>query len=344
MGNAFNKEIVRSIQQSAGRFIAIAIISLLGAGFYAGLRMGAPDMHLGGDEFFDGGNLYDLSVMTTFGLDDGSLDILKGVEGVRGVMPVYRAEAMVQIGESSYAACIESFPVDSARESDTSDGLNAVSDDENYLNRPLLVEGSWPASGDSGECVVGVDGAKSLGISLGDSISIEKVSGGGKVSETFARDRFTVVGFVNSAAYASKDTLGTTDLGTGSIELYAYVDASAFDDGLPYSIAYLTIPAARDLIWGTPDYDAAIAVVRQRLEDVSDRLADARLDSVNEDLHFRSRDCSRTFRPPSTGPTSWNRPMSSYSTAPKTRALHRSNPMPTESRRSPHSSRSCSSW
>ena len=77
--SAFNKEIVRSITQSAGRFAAIAIISLLGAGFYAGLRMSAPDMRIAGDEFFDGANLYDISVMTTLGVDDGNLAALQHV-------------------------------------------------------------------------------------------------------------------------------------------------------------------------------------------------------------------------------------------------------------------------
>ena len=76
MGKAFNKETVRSITQSAGRFAAIAIISLLGAGIYAGLRLGAPDMRVAGDDFFDGCNLYDISVITTLGLDDESVSEL----------------------------------------------------------------------------------------------------------------------------------------------------------------------------------------------------------------------------------------------------------------------------
>ena len=75
VNSAFNKEIIRSITQSVGRFAAIAIISLLGAGVYSGLRMAAPDMRLAGDEFFDGTNLYDLCVVTDMGLDDGTLEL-----------------------------------------------------------------------------------------------------------------------------------------------------------------------------------------------------------------------------------------------------------------------------
>lgn len=46
---AFNKDIVRSIRHSLGRFVAIAAIVALGCGFYAGLRMTAPDMKLAAD-------------------------------------------------------------------------------------------------------------------------------------------------------------------------------------------------------------------------------------------------------------------------------------------------------
>ena len=49
---AFNKDIVRSIRHSLGRFVAIAAIVALGCGFYAGLRMTAPDMKLAADAYY----------------------------------------------------------------------------------------------------------------------------------------------------------------------------------------------------------------------------------------------------------------------------------------------------
>ena len=66
--NAFNKELARSISRSLGRFLAIAAIVALGTGFYAGLRMTAPDMKIAADEFFDGTGLMDVRVLSTLGL------------------------------------------------------------------------------------------------------------------------------------------------------------------------------------------------------------------------------------------------------------------------------------
>ena len=157
MASTFNKEITRSIAQSASRFVAIVVISLLGAGFYAGLRMSAPDMRVSGDEFFDGTNLYDISVVTTLGVDDDMVESLRAIEGVGVVMPAHQAHATVRVGESSRAACIESLPLEAARASDTSDGVHAVSSDDDYLNRPILTDGAWPEAVD--ECVVAADAA-----------------------------------------------------------------------------------------------------------------------------------------------------------------------------------------
>ena len=281
MKSAFNKEVVRSIRQSAGRFFAILIISLLGAGFYAGLRMSAPDMRIAGDEFFDGCNLYDIGVMTTLGVDDESLSILREVQGVGEVMPAYRVDAMVQVGENSYAACVESLPLEAARESDTSSGERALSDDDAYLNRPLLVSGAWPNA--DNECVVGAHAADELGIAIGDSVQLTKTTG--ELDDAFSITDLTVVGLVNSPAYAQSDQLGPTTLGSGSLELYLYVSPAVFADDLPYAMAYLTVPAARDLQWESDAYDQAVAVVKGRVQDVADRLADARYDAVKADLH-----------------------------------------------------------
>ena len=278
MANAFNKEIVRSITQSAGRFAAIAIISLLGAGFYAGLRMAAPDMRIAGDDFFDGANLYDISVMTTLGLDDKSVDLLADVEGVGAVMPAYRVDAMILVGENSYAASVESLPVNAAKSSDTSDGTKALSTDEGYLNRPLLLEGAWPSG--KGECVVGAAAAEELGIAVGDTLAVEKATTA--LEDTFAETAFTVVGLVNSPAYASTGQLGVTSLGTGEIELYLYVPEAAFAEDLPYTVAYLTVPDARTHTWDNAAYDRAIDVVQQRVDDIAAKVGLARYNDVRD--------------------------------------------------------------
>ena len=99
---AFRKEVLRSITHSWGRFLAIAVMAALGCGFYAGLRMTGPDMRLAGDEYYDATELCDLRVVSSLGMSDEQVDMLRGVEGVSGVMPAYEADAISQLAGVQY--------------------------------------------------------------------------------------------------------------------------------------------------------------------------------------------------------------------------------------------------
>ena len=98
MRSAFSKDFWRSISHSWGRFLAIAAIVALGAGFYAGLRMTAPDMELAADAYYDGTDLYDIRVLSTMGLADDDIAALEKIEGVGGVMGAYQVDAMSLMG------------------------------------------------------------------------------------------------------------------------------------------------------------------------------------------------------------------------------------------------------
>ena len=279
MASAFAKETIRSITQSIGRFAAIAIISLLGAGFYGGLRMAAPDMRLAGDQFFDAGNLYDISVTTELGADDSTADALRDVKGVKAIMSVRSGDAMAQLGENSHVLRIQSLDVDAALTSDTSDGVHALSQEEGYLNRPLLLEGAWPSEKD--EIVISAHEAKALDVSIGDTVVLEK--GTSDLDDTFTTTEFTVTGFVNSSEYIAMNRYGPTSLGTGEVELYAYAPSAAFAQDCPYAAVCVTVDGARELQWGSASYEAAVGEVRDRIrEEVAARIADERYEAAQK--------------------------------------------------------------
>ncbi len=278
MTGMFNKEIVRSIIHSLGRFLAIAAIVALGTGFYAGLRMTAPDMKLAADEFYDGTNLMDIRVVSTLGLTDEDVGALRHVEGVEAVMPAYETDVMAIIAGEQYATRVHSLP-DAARASDTSDGVHAVSSDADYLNRPLLVEGSWPVN--KGECVLSADLVVSGSTHLGDTVTITE--GTQDVDETLATRTYTIVGYVRSSYYATSSNLGTTTLGTGSIQEFLYVPESEFSDELPYSEAFVTVRGAAGEHAPSKDYDERVAVVMDRIKEIAPEREQARVEQVRGD-------------------------------------------------------------
>ena len=234
MASAFNKEIGRSIRQTMGRFVAIAVIAALGAGFYAGLRMSAPDMKIAADQNFDGTNLMDIRVMSTLGLSDAEIDELRSVEGVEAVMPAYETDAVAEIDGSQYVVRIHSLDVDAARTSDVSDGETARSDDPDYINRLVLTEGDWPD--EPGECVLGEDVVMDTEVAVGDTVVLTE--GTGDLSDTLNVAEFTVTGFARCSYYASPTNLGTTSLGSGVVDQYCRKSPAS---NKPYSTDRLMI-------------------------------------------------------------------------------------------------------
>ena len=278
MKNAFNTETIRSITHSLGRFLAIAAIVALGTGFYAGLRMTAPDMKLAADEFYDGTSLMDVRIISTLGLTDADITALRHVEGVEAVMPARETDVMATIGGEQYATRVHSLP-DAARTSDTSDGVHAYSDDPDYLNRPILTEGSWPQT--EGECVLSSNLVVNDSVSIGDTVTITE--GTQDVDDTLATRTYTIVGFVNSSYYATSSSMGDTTLGSGSIQEYMYVPASDFSSDLPYTEAFLTVRGAASEASSSDAYDRRVAEVAERIEALAPEREQARVDALKAD-------------------------------------------------------------
>ena len=291
MKSAFAKEITRSITHSVGRFLAIAVIAALGTGFYAGLRMTGPDMRLAADAHFDATNLYDIRVVSTMGLSDDNLRQLGEVEGVSAVMPARQADVLASVGPDQYAISLHSLDVAAAQASDVSDGARAVSDDESYLNRPILVEGEWPD--EPGECVVSADAITDHEIVLGETITA--VEGTADLADVLATDELTVVGKVRSSYYACFSTLGTTTLGNGSIEQYAYVADGTFAPDYPVTEAYLSVQGARDLDATGDDYKALVGEVCDRIEAEVPQLAADRQDELKAEAQRRVDDARAEY-------------------------------------------------
>ena len=279
MARAFNKEVRRSITSSIGRFLAIALMAALGCGFYSGLRLTGPDMRLAGDQYYDGTNLMDLRVVSTVGLTDTEVDAISQVEGVSGVMPAYEADIVAEIDGVQYTSRVHSLDVDAASKSICDDGVNVSSDDVDYVNRPILTEGSWPAS--SNECLLSADTVWQSDVAVGDTVKV--VGGASDVDDTFSVAEYTVSGFVRSSLYTCSTSVGSTSLGSGQLATFLYVPDDAFADDYPYTEAYVTVAGAAGESWGSDAYQKRVDEVASRLDDLAPTLIASRLDGLRAD-------------------------------------------------------------
>jgi len=279
MASAFGKDLRRSITHSWGRFLAIAIIAALGAGFYAGLRMTGPDMRLAGDEYYDGTSLADVRAVSTIGFDEAQIDALRDVEGVSAVMPAREADAISELDGVQYTLCFQSLDVDAAQESTCDDGFTVQSSDDSYLNRPVLKSGTWPTKSD--ECLLSSDTVWQTDVHIGDKVRL--IEGTQDLDDSFAEREFTVVGFVNSSYYTCSTNVGSTSLGSGRLTSFVFVPDSAFADDYPITEAFVAVDGARDLSWASDAYQAKVDEVTNRIDAIVDDLKASRIEGLQAD-------------------------------------------------------------
>ncbi len=290
MARAFNKDILRSIKTSLGRFIAIAAIVALGAGFYSGLRMTCPDMNLSADRYYDGTDLMDIRVVSTMGMTDEDIAALREVDGVENVMGAYESDVMSLIDDEQYAMRVHSLS-ESALDSVIVNEATVQSDDDDYLNRLILAEGRWPTA--AGECVISADRVMNVPTQLGDTLTITE--GTTDLDDIFDTTTYTIVGFVHSSYYVSSSSMGTTTLGSGTIQQYMYVLDSNFAPDYPYTEAFIGVSGAKDLLSGSDAYQERIDEVMDNINAIADERENARAREIRADAQAELDDARAVY-------------------------------------------------
>ena len=279
--SAFSKELVRSITRKPGRFLALLAIVALGAGFYAGLRMTAPDMDIALDRYLDATNSYDVRVVSTMGLEDADLDALAVLPDVEAVMGAYQADVLALVNDTVYTTRVHSLPDAASDSSCEDDGVTVNSDDDSYLNRLILEDGRWPEK--AGECLISADRVLSKDIAIGTEVVFTQ--GASSLDSTFATKHYTVVGTVHMPYYVSSAAIDSSSLGSGVVQQVLYVTDESFASDYPYTDAFVTVRGARGVQHATDAYDALVDHAKSQIEGIADERCQARLDSITEQLY-----------------------------------------------------------
>lgn len=260
---ALAKDFRMEIRNSLNRFLSIFFIVALGVAFFAGIRASEPDMRYSGDAYFDAHNMMDMKILSTLGLTEDDIKAIQAVEGVEKVEPGYMIDVLALMGESERVIHVESLP--------------------ETMNQVDVAEGRLPEK--KGECIIDMDGAKSYGIQVGDTLTF--LSGTDKeLSENLATEVYTVVGTCSSPMYISFNR-GSTNIGSGEIDMFVYVTDESFDQEV-YSQAYVTVEGAKDATAFTDSYTEIVDKVKENVEGISDVRCDIRyaeiMDEANEKI------------------------------------------------------------
>ena len=99
---AYTKNVLRTILGNKRRFLMLTLITALGAVFFIGLRSASPDMNATLNGYYDRQSMYDIQVISTYGLTDKHIEQLRAVAGVKRVEPAYSVDLFAKLGDASY--------------------------------------------------------------------------------------------------------------------------------------------------------------------------------------------------------------------------------------------------
>ena len=278
MRSAFAKGVARSIRGTLGRFLAIMGIVALGCGFYAGLQMCGPDMRAAGDAWYDGTGVWDLRLISTLGFSDDDVARVEGIEGVEAAMPSVTFDAMAHLGSEQSVVRLGSLDVADAKASTVVSAYEVDSQNDAYLNRLFLREGTWPAGPD--ECVASADDPSHL-LGVGDTVTL--LYGTSDLGDVVKSRQLKVVGTVSSSNYPYTGSFGSTTLGSGMVDQYLYLAPEAFVDSMPYTEIYVKVAGAAAEASESDDYFRVTDQTKARVEDQLVGLEGARLEDLRAD-------------------------------------------------------------
>jgi len=252
--NRINTTSVREIKSSFKRFLSLLIMSMLGVGVFIGIKMAAPDMLMSLDKYYDDNNLYDVKVISTLGLTNEDVNELKEIKGIKNAYPSYSKDVLADVNNSESVIKIMSY---------TSD-----------VNKINIKKGKMPKK--NNEILVEEAMLKAEDVKLGDTLKV-------KDDETFNENKLTIVGIVKSPLYITSSTggsnRGNTNLGTGKINYYAYVNKDNFNIDY-YTEIYVTLDNAKGKVTNSKEYNKLVDDALKKIDSIKSKREKARYNEI----------------------------------------------------------------
>lgn len=256
------KDIWIEIGKSKARFLALLAIITLGVAFFAGIKAAGPDMLDTANQYYEDNNLYDLKVLSTYGLEEADIAILDETADL-SIHPMRTVD--IEMEGSDFL--VKVFPLQSG-----ADPVNAYA----------LVDGRLPET--SGEVALDAKQNLSSTYQIGDTITFrhesdEDLSDEEKENRISLKEQeYTVVGFVDSPMYIETIMRGSTNVGKGSLDAFVVVPESDILGSI-YTEAYLTMAPTVAETGYTDAYDEQV----DRLADEVELALNGRpLERINE--------------------------------------------------------------
>lgn len=217
---------IRTIERSQSRFLSVIAIVALGVSFFVGTNATAPDMMDTVKKYLTDTNSMDIQIISTAGITDDEIATVQSINGVESVVGQKFIDGVVKIDGETVSdidgseLAIRALALDMEKAYAYLGGT----EDRSYMNRPQLIEGSWPTA--SNQCLVDASMLSTPEeFRIGARLSV--VGDGVDISSSLKNTEFTIVGIIRSPLFISYDR-GSSTVGTGKLGAFCYVPSDNF--------------------------------------------------------------------------------------------------------------------
>lgn len=229
---ALHKDSLREIKKKFKIFISILFMSLLGVGFFAGIRATTPDMQNTINSYYEELNMMDINVLSLSGFTNSDVEKLSDIEEIKEVELVNSIDTLATIQDKDYVFKAITY--------------------QDTINKIKLTEGSLPNR--ANECVLD---SLIKNVKIGDTVKLNTND------PRFKNKELKVVGFAKSPLYISKDR-GTTSLASGTIDNFLYMSSDNIFGNI-YTDMYITLNSKDNIF--SDEYEKYVENIKEEIQD-----------------------------------------------------------------------------
>ncbi len=225
------------------------------------------------EHYLDEGNMHDINIISTMGLNDEDIKALQEIEGVEKAYGIQTKDTEAKIGEVEKT-------------------IKVIEYNEN-INTPTIIEGRLPES--ENECLIdeGYSAYINEESNIGKKIIIENEDVDENNNTIFTKKEFEIVGVVASPIYISKER-GTTSVGNGSIDLYIYTKDNIIDINY-YTEIGITVKGAKELETNSEKYLKLVNETTEKIKKIKEEREQARYNSIIDEANKKLEDAQKEF-------------------------------------------------
>lgn len=277
MWKASVKDILRTIGKEKKRFFSIMVITILGVTMMTGLQAGCEDLRLSADRFFDGQQLFDISIMSTLGLTTEDVEAIASMEGVERAEGGYSEVVHTKKGTINKTAEMKVFY-------------------ENGLNLPYILEGQLPQADNE----IAVTGAylQDTGKKIGDWLEIEEIIKEKETDEeeesedleeeetpNFPITKFQIVGTIIDSMDINNAEGSAAFRATPNADYTFFVVPGAVETDV-FTAVYMTLEGLQELNSYSAEYEDRCQAVIDKIEaEIMAQREEARYLQVTEEAY-----------------------------------------------------------